>query len=336
MKKARWFISFLTLVGVAAAAEAYHVVNKISVPGDGGWDYLTVDAPARRLFISHGTQVVVLDVDTLRVIGQIADTPGVHGIALSPDRGFTSNGKEGAVTIFDRQSLRVLGKVQAGQNPDAIIYDPASQRVFTFNGRSKDSTAIEAATGQAAGTIPLGGKPEFAVADGSGTVFVNIEDRSELVSIDSKSLTLRNRWPLAPCEEPSSLAMDIAHRRLFAGCGNKKMAVIDADTGKVITTLPIGEHVDATVFDPETRRAFNSNGEGTITVIQEDTPNDFHVVENVPTQKGARTIALDTKTHRLFLTDADFGPTPAATPEQPHPRPAILPGTFVVLVVTQN
>ncbi len=207
----------MSLSSIAATAGAYQVVKKISVPGDGGWDYLTIDSEGRHLFISHSTQVEVLDIDTYQMAGQIADTPGVHGIALSPDRGFTSNGKEGTVTVFDRQSLKVLGKVKAGQNPDAIIYDSFSRRVFTFNGRSENSTAIDAAAGHVAGTIPLGGKPEFAVADGSGTVFVNIEDKSELVSIDSQKLAVKNRWPLAPCQEPSSLTMDVSASTAFRG-----------------------------------------------------------------------------------------------------------------------
>jgi DNA-binding beta-propeller fold protein YncE len=317
----------------AASGNTYGVSQKIAVPGDGGWDYLTADAATRRLYISHGTQVDVLDMDQAKVVGHIANTPGVHGIALSPDRGFISNGKEGTLAIFDPLTLAVLSRVNVGDNPDAILYDPASTHVFTFNGRSHDTTAVDPATGLVVGRLPLGGKPEFAVADGSGMIYDNLEDQSQLVAIDAKALTVKARWPLAPCEEPSSLAIDNAHRRLFAGCGNHQMAVIDADSGHVITTLPIGNHADATVFDPGTGLIFNSNGDGTLTIIHEDSPNAYHVVENVATQKGARTVALDLKTHRLFLATAQFGPAPAATAQQPHPRPAIIPGTFTILVV---
>jgi YVTN family beta-propeller protein len=317
----------------AAASGTYRVLQKLAIPGEGGWDYLMADAAGRRLYISHGTQVDVLDMDQNKVVGHIANTPGVHGIALSPDRGFTSNGKEGTMAIFDLRTLSILARVSVGENPDTILYDPASKHVFTFNGRSQDVTAVDPATAQVVGRLPLGGKPEFAVVDGSGMMYDDLEDQSQLAALETRGLTVKARWPVAPCEGPSSLAMDIAHRRLFAGCGNRTMAVVDADNGHVITTLPIGDHVDATVFDPETALIFNSNGDGTLTIIHEDSPNEYHVVENVITQKGARTMALDSKTHRLFLATAQFGPAPAATAEHPHPRPAILPGTFTLLVV---
>jgi len=237
------------------------------------------------------------------------------------------------VTIFDLKTLAVIGSAQAGTNPDAIVYDPASKRVFAMNGRSQNSTAIDAATGKVAGTIALAGKPEFAVADGAGHVYVNIEDKSEEQRIDSQKLEVTATWPLAPCEEPSGLAMDTAHRRLFAGCGNNMMAVIDADSGKVIATPAIGEGVDANGFDPGLAFAFASNGRSaTLTVVHEDSPDKFTVTEDVPTQRGARTMALDPKTHEVYLVTADFGPPPAASSENPRPRPAILPNSFVVLV----
>jgi YVTN family beta-propeller protein len=324
---------------VAAASPApgpsgYHLLKKIPLGGEGFWDYIIFDSPTRRLFISRGTKVVVLDVDSGKTVGEIPNTDGVHGIALASDlgRGFTSNGRAGTVTIFDLKTLQVTGSVQAGTNPDAIIYDPASKRVFAMNGRSKDVTAIDAASGKAVGTIPVDGKPEFAAADGAGHVYVNIEDKSEEQQIDSQNLKVTATWPLAPCQEPSGLAMDTTNRRLFAGC-DKLMAVIDANTGKVIAAPPIGEGVDANAFDPGTGFAFASNGgSGTLTVVHEDSPDKYSVVEDVPTQAHARTMALDPKTHQVFLVTADFGPAPAATADNAHPRPTMVKDSFVVLV----
>jgi YVTN family beta-propeller protein len=313
----------------------YHLLKKITLGGEGGWDYITFDSPTRRLFISRQTKVIVLDIDSEKVVGEIPNTEGVHGIALAAEfnRGFTSNGRAGTVTIFDMKTLAVIDTVQAGTNPDAIVYDPASKRVFAMNGRSSNSTAIDAATGKVVGTIALSGKPEFAVADGAGHVYVNIEDKSEMWQIDSQKLTATTHWSLAPCKEPSGLAMDLEQRRLFSGCDNKMVAVVDADTGKVIATPEIGDGVDANGFDPGTGFAFSSNGEsGTLTVIHEDTPDKYKVVENVSTQKSARTMTLDPKTHEVFLVAAQFGPRPAATPETPRPRPPILPNSFVVLI----
>jgi YVTN family beta-propeller protein len=315
-----------------AGPSGYHVIKTISIPGDEGWDYVAVDSDARRVYVSHATHVVVLDADTYAIVGDIPDTQGVHGIAIAPDlgRGFVSDGRANTVTIFDLKTLKTLATVKAGTNPDAIIYDPHTQRVFTMNGRSQDTTAINAADGTVAGTLALGGKPEFAAADGHGNIFVNIEDKSELVRFDSEKLTVLNRWPLKPCEEPSGLAVDWKTRRLFAGCGNKLMAVIDADTGKIIATPPIGDGVDANGFDPATNLAFASTGEGTLTVVHEDSADKFTVVENVPTLKSARTMALDLKTHNIFLPAADFDP-PAAGQR----RGKMKPGSFVVLVVAK-
>jgi len=318
-----------------AADPGLHVVKTYTLGGDGGWDYLKLDPDSRRLYVSRGTHVMVIDADSGKSVGDIADTPGVHGIALAPDlgRGFTSNGREGTVSIFDLSTLKTIKKVQVGDNPDAILFDPATKRVFTFNGRSQDSTAIDAATGEVVGKIPLGGKPEFGVTTGAGEIFVNLEDKSEILALDPKNLKIKSRWPLAPCQEPSGLAIDVKNRRLFSGCDNKMMAVVNADTGKVIITLPIGDGVDANGFDPDTEFAFASCGEGVLTVAHEDSPDTFSVVQSVPTQRGARTMALDPKTHQIFLVTAKFGPPPAATEQQPHPRPSILPDSFVVLVV---
>jgi len=317
------------------AASGYHLLKKIPLGGEGGWDYLTFDPSSGRLYIARGTHVIVLDTATGKVVGDIPDTAGVHGVALAPElgRGFTSNGRARTMTIFDTKTLTTVGQVTAGANPDAIVYDPASQRVFAMNGLSGNATAIEAATGKHVGTVTLFGKPEFAVADGRGRVYVNIEDKSELVALDSRKLAVVARWPLAPCEEPTGLAIDLDHRRLFVGCSNRLMAMVDAESGKVITTLPIGSGVDATAFDPGLQYAYASNGEGTLTVIHEDSPDNFTVVDNVSTQRGARTMALDPGTHQIYLVTADFAPAPPPAPGQPRQRPAILPDSFVVLVL---
>jgi DNA-binding beta-propeller fold protein YncE len=340
MKRAAWaamrgaaVVSLLAAWAVAGDS-GFHLLKTYKVGGDGGWDYLRLDSASRHLYISRGTHVSVIDADSGDAVGEIPDTAGVHGIALASElgRGFTSNGREGTVTIFDLNTLKPIAKVSVGENPDAIVYDPITKRVFTFNGRSHDSTAIDAVKGTVVGTIKLDGKPEFAVSDQSGEIFVNIEDKSELAAINPAKLEVKSEWPLAPCESPSGLAIDRKNRRLFAGCDNKVMAVVDADSGKVLSTLPIGRGVDATRFDPETGLAFASCGEGVLTVIREESPDKFSVLENVPTQAGARTMALDEKTHNVFLVTAQFGPPPAPTADQPHPRPSILPDSFVVLV----
>ena len=326
----------LTAAGPAAAESGYKVVTTYKIGGEGGWDYLTADAAARRLYISRATHVIVLDLDSGKTVGEIADTPGVHGIALAPElgRGFVSNGREGTVSIFDLKTLATISKVKVGENPDAILYDPATKRVFTFNGRSQDATALDAAKGTVLGTIKLDGKPEFAASDGKGEIFANIEDKSELVAIDPGKLEVKSRWPLAPCESPSGLSMDRKNRRLFVGCDNKMMAIVDADTGKILATPAIGDGVDATAFDDETGLAFASCGEGVLTVVREESPEKFSVAENVPTQQGARTLALDSKTHNIYVVTAKFGPPPPATPENPHAH-NILSDTFVVLVVAK-
>jgi hypothetical protein len=335
----KWLVSIVSVslaaVALAAAGTGYHVVTTYKVGGEGGWDYLTTDSDARRIYISRGTHVMVVDADSGKVAGDIADTPGVHGIALAPElgKGFTSNGREGMVSIFDMKSLATGSKVKVGDNPDAILYDPATKRVFTFNGRSQDSTAIDATSGKVLGTIKLDGKPEFAASDAKGEIFVNIEDKSELVAIDPNKLEVKAKWPLAPCTEPSGLSIDRKNRRLFVGCDNKMMAVVDADSGKVLATPAIGDGVDATAFDADTGLAFAScGGDGVLTVVKEESPGKF-TAENVPTQKGARTMALDSKTHNAFVVTAQFGTRPAATADNPRPRPPMLPDSFVVLVV---
>jgi DNA-binding beta-propeller fold protein YncE len=278
---------------------------------------------------------MVIDADSGKSVGDITDTPGVHGIALAPElgRGFVSNGREGTVSIFELDSLKPLGKIKAGDNPDAILYDPASKHVFAFNGKSHDATAIDAVKGAVLGTIKLDGKPEFAVSDGKGGVFVNIEDKNELTSLDPNKLEVKARWPMPGCDEPSGLAIDLKNRRLFAGCGNKVMPIVDADSGKVVSTQPICEGVDATAFDADNGLAFASCGDGNLTVIRQDSADKYSVADTVPTKKGARTLALDSKTHQVFVVTADFGPRPAPTADQPRPRPPVLPDSFVVLVV---
>jgi DNA-binding beta-propeller fold protein YncE len=309
MIAATGLLCFVLRAIAAPPADGYSLVKKIPVPGQGSFDYLIVDEGARRLYVSHGTQVEVLDVDSGSIVGNIPNTPGVHGIAIDAEigRGFVSNGKANNVTIFDLKTLKPIADVPTGQKPDAIIFDPATSRVFAFNGGSNSATAIDAASGKIAGTVNLGGGPEYAAADGNGFVYNNLEDESLVLKIDSRKLTVEQRWPTAPCASPSSMAMDRANRRIFIGCRNKLMAVMNADTGKVITTLPIGDHVDATTFDPDTKLIANSNGEGTITVVHEDSPDKYSVVETVKTAPKAKTMALDPKTHQLFLSTAENG-----------------------------
>jgi len=303
------FTLCLMLSVLAFSEESYHVIKKIPIPGQGGFDYLTIDGSARRLYVSHGTQVEVLDVDSGAIVGKIPNTMGVHGIAIAPElgRGFVSDGQTATVTIFDLKTLKPIAEVPAGKKPDAIIYDSASSQVFAFNGGSDSTTVISAADGKVVGTLDLGGGPEFAAADGDGYVFNNLEDQSKLVKINSKKLSVDERWPLAPCEAPSSMAMDRPNRRIFIGCRSKVMAVVDADSGKVITTVPIGDHVDASAFDPESKLIFNSNGEGTISIIHEDSPDTYSVVQTVKTLPRAKTLALDLQTHRVFLSTVEDG-----------------------------
>src|SRR5438552_6325612 len=267
----------------AADAGKFAVKKKTTVGGDGGWDYLTWDAAGKRLFIARATRVMVVDAASGKQTGEIANTEGVHGIALVAEmgKGFTSNGRENTATVFDLKSLKEIAKVKTGNGPDAIVYDPASKRVFTMNGRGRDTTAIDAASNAVAGTVELGGKPEFAVADGKGTVFVNIEDKAELVALDTQGLAVTHRWKMGKCEEPTGLALDEKNRRLFAGCSNKEMAIMDADSGKVIAELPMGDYVDATAFDAKLGLAFSSNGDGTLTVEREESAKKFSVAQTV-------------------------------------------------------
>jgi DNA-binding beta-propeller fold protein YncE len=299
----------LTFLAASDSKSGYSLTKKIPIAGQGSWDYLFVDEAARRLYVTHGTQVEVLDVDSGEIAGKVENLHGIHGIAIAPDlgRGFVTNGQTSTVTIFDLKSLKSIQEVPVGKKPDAILFDPATSRVFAFNGDGNSATAIEAKTGKVAGTVDLGGGPEFAAADGAGYVFNNLEDQSLVAKIDARKLTVEQRWPTAPCQSPSSMAIDRTNRRLFIGCRSKVMAVMNLDTGKVITTLPIGDHVDATAYDPATHLIFNSNGEGTITIIRQDDPNTYSVVETVKTLPRAKTMALDSKTRQLFLSTAEGG-----------------------------
>ena len=314
----------------------YKISDKIHLDGDGGWDYLTMDDSTSRLFISHGMIVQVLDVKENKVVGVIPDTKGVHGIALARElnKGFISNGRDTSVTVFDLKTLRVITKIKVtGNNPDAILYDPYSHKVFTFNGRSSNSTAIDANSDKVIGTIELPGKPEFSVSDGKGKIYVNIEDKSQLCMINPLTLKVEQTWSVSPGEEPSGLALDIENHRLFSVCGNKLMIVLDADNGKVITKIDIGEGVDGVAFDPGLKRIYSSNGEGNLTVVQQEDKNTYKVMETLPTQRGARTITLSPKTHHIYLPVAEYGEAPAATTENPHPRPPAKENTFTILEI---
>ncbi len=336
MKKVFFTISFVLIIVIPSlnAQSNYTIANKFHIPGNGGWDYLTVDESTGRIFVSHSTVVDVVNENDGKFLGMIPDTKGVHGIAIAPDlnKAFISNGADSSVTIIDLKLLSFIAKVKVtGKNPDAILYDPFSHKVFVYNGRTSNATVIDGATNKVVATIKLDGKPEFSVTDGKGKVYVNIEDKSEITCINSSSLKVEQTWSIAPGEEPSGLALDNDNHRLFAVCANKMMVVLDAMTGKVITTLPTGNGTDGAAFDPSLKRAYSSNGEGTMTVVQEINPNEFKVLENVPTLPGARTITIDKRTHHLFLSTAEFGPAPSATADNPRPRPTVKPDSFTLL-----
>ena len=337
------------LLGAAAGATAIAVAEGASAPekmavlqewklgGEGGWDYLTLDASAQRLFVSRGTHVDVVATDSGKIIGTIPDTSGVHGIALAPDlkRGFTSNGKGDSITVFDLGSLKVIQEIKVpAHNPDAILYEPAGKHVFTFNGKSKDVTVIDAAKLTVVARLPVPDKPEFAADDGAGSIYVNIESEpGQMVVIDSRTLKVKATWPLPGCNSPSGLAIDTVAHRLFSVCDDKVMAITDATTGKQIARAAIGDGPDAAAYDPKRKRVLSSNGEGTLTVLKQESADKYTLAETVKTRRGARTMALDPTSGKVYLATADFGPAPAATAEQPHPRPAAVPGSFTVIVV---
>ncbi len=325
-----------THVSAQPETSSYKMFNTFPVEGDGGWDFLTIDENTGRLFVSHGTVTQVVDSETGSLLGTIENTKGVHGIALAQTEGkaFISCGKDSTVSIVDLATLALLDKIKVtGANPDAILYDPYSHRVFVFNGHSSNATVLDAKTNMVLATIPLEGKPEVSVSDGKGKIYVNIEDKSLITVINATTLVVESTWSISPGEEPSGLALDNVHHRLFSVCGNKKMVVVDAMNGKVLATLDIGDRVDGCAFDPELKRAYSSNGEGSITVVQDNGKDKYAVLTTVPTQKGARTICLNSRTHHIYLSTAEYGDTPAPTAEVPRPRPSILPGTFRILDV---
>jgi YVTN family beta-propeller protein len=332
-------LAFLLPVCAVAASHAggWKVQQRFVVGGEGGWDYLALDQAAQHLYVSHSDRVIVLDTKDGKRVGEINGLSGVHGIALADDlhRGFISNGRADTVTVFDPATLKVEQTVSVGaKNPDGIVYDPYSQRVFTFNGDSNDASVIDAKNGKLLGHVALPGRPEFSVSDGQGHVFANIESRNELVEIDPRAKKVTAVWPLRDCEEPSGLAIDVAHHRLFSVCRNKVMAVTDSSNGKAIASVPIGEGPDAARYDARRGLVFSSNGRsGTLTVAREITPDRYRVLANVPTQKSARTMALDEASGEIFLSAAELGPRPQSTLAHPHPRPAVKPGSFTVLVV---
>jgi DNA-binding beta-propeller fold protein YncE len=331
MRRVITSVSLLLAAGAALAApEGYKLLKTVPVEGDGGWDYVFADEAGRRVYVSHGSEVVVLDADSYEIKGKIADLKGVHGIAVAPDldRGFISNGQGNNVTIFDTKKLKVLDTVETGKNPDAIIFDPATKRVLAFNGRGASATVIDAKEGKALKTFDLGGKPEFACADGKGKVFVNLEDKSEIVRLDADKMEVLDRYKLDPGEGPSAMAMDRKSGRVFIGCGNKLMVVVNAENGKVVAKAPIGEGVDAAAFDPDTGLIYFSCGEGIVSVIHEDDADKYTPADPIKTRLRSKTLALDLKTHNLFIPGGEFKPDP----DNPKARPKMTPGTFSVQV----
>ena len=351
------WLSGVLLVAAATAVQAapppaYHLVKEIPLAGDTGWDYLSIDSQARRLYVTRGTHIAVVDIDTNTVVGDIADTPGVHGFAIAPElgKGFSSNGTESKVSVVDLKSLATVAKIGTQEGPDAILYEPGHREVYAFNGRAKSVTIISAASGQVVESLPLPGKPEFPAADpDDGRVFVNIEDRNEVVAIDTGTHKIVNEWPIAPGESASGMAFDATHHRLFLGCENHLMLMLDSNSGKVVGSVPIDMGVDANAFDNQLQLAFSSNGEGTVTIAREAAPDKLVVVQTLRTQPSARTMALDPKTHRIYLSAATLQPTQANAPateaqrrkshEEPQARRgatghrrATVPGTFKVLV----
>ncbi len=341
MHRAGILIAALALLSLDAMLFAqvsdshYKIANKFHVGGDGGWDIIAMDDSTGRLYVSHATMVQVVDTKTGKTVGTIPDTKGVHGTAIAREagKGFTSNGKDTSVTVFNLATLAVVTKVRVtGIGPDAIAYDKFSQAVFVFNGKSSNATVIDAKTNKVTATIALDGKPEFPASDEHGLLYVNIEDKNMVDVIDAKSAKVTRKFPVAPGEGPSPIALDMATNTLFIGCGNKLMVMADAKTGRILGSVPIGDHADGAAFDPFYKRAYVSCGDGTLTVVQ-SAGGKFTVLENVATQKGAKTIALDQKTHHVYLPTAEFGPAPAPTADNPRARPPVVPGTFVVLDV---
>jgi YVTN family beta-propeller protein len=326
-------IAALVAGAAHAGAASYRIADRFPIGGDDKWDYPSVDSAAQRLYLSRGTHVVVVDTRTGHIAGDIADTPGVHGIAVASalGRGYISLGKSGQVKVFDLKTLAVVATVEAGTKPDAIVYEPQTRQVFVFNGHSSNASVIDAATNKVVATIALGGAPEFARADGAGNVYANIENTNELVALDANGRKVSARWPLPGCDGPTGLALDSVHHRSFSACANKKMSILDLHTGRSVATLPIGAFVDGAEFDADSQNAFSANGDGTLTVVHEADPEHFTIAQTLATARGARTIALDASRHKLYLPTARFEETAAAAAVEP--KGPVLPGSFFVLVV---
>ncbi len=325
----------LALQGVSASESPYKLLREIPIGGEGGWDILSIDSSAHRLYLSHATKVVVVDLEKNAIAGEIADTPGVHAFLAVPElnRGFSSNGKEAKASVIDLKTLETISKIETGEGPDAMAYDAKRGELYVFNHKGDSATVIEAKSTRVVATIALGGSPEFGAADeAAGRVYVNLEDKSEVAVIDTAKHEVIARWPLAPGEEPTGLAFDAVHHRLFSACNNKLMTMLDTATGKVVGTTPIGERVDGCVFDAGTQLAFASGGDGTVTIAKEETPEKLSAVQTLPTEKGARTIALDPATHRIYLPSAQFQPAPAPSPGASPGRPTIVPNSMKLLV----
>ncbi len=338
--KTKWNTFLVTLILLVSTSSAegageYRIVKRIPVSGDGGFDFLSIDQSSRRLYVSHGTQVDVLDVDSEIVVGRIDGLSRVHGIAIAPgtERGYITNGGTSSVVIFDTRTFGRVGEVPAGKNPDHILYDPAAKRIFAFNNGDGTISVIDAVTGRAAGSVNVGGRLEIGISDGRGGIYVNVEDTSEIVRIDSRNLTVVSRWSLAPLADPTGLGYDPKTRRLFSGGGNKLLAVVDADSGKVITTLPIGGGTDGTEFDPTSRNIFSSCGDGTLSIIHQDGPDRYTVSQTLQTQSRSKTLAVDVKTGKIFLPSVKYSAIPPATADNPKPKAAIEAGSFALLVV---
>ena len=315
---------------MSTGAAPYKFQTEIPIGGDGGWDYLSMDSDSHRLYVSHGTSVVVIDTEQNKVVGEIADTPGVHGIAIAPDlkKGFTTNGRENKSGVVDLGTLKTTAKIETGANPDGMLYVPGLKQVYIFNGRGQSATVINAIDNSVVATVSLNGKPEFAAVDEKmGRVFNNLEDKNELVAIDTKSHEVANRWPITPGEEASGMAYDSAHHRLFLGCGNKMMVMVNSENGKVVDHIAIGDGVDAAAFDPASQLAFASCGDGTVTIAHEDSPDHLTIVQTLKTEKGAKTMTIDPGTHKIYLGSAKFEPSAAG-----QRRGKIVPGSFKVLV----
>lgn len=339
MKKSGWLLLGVILAGTALAAYAsekgYGILQRVHLPGDGGWDFLTVDDPSRRVYITHAESVQVLDADSFKLLGTVADVKRPHGVVVLPEmgKGFISSGDPGSVVVFDLKTFKKLSEIPSSKDTDVILYDKPSGRIFTFNGDSSNSTVIDPASGKAVKTIDLGGEPEVAVSDGKGHLYDDLASKDQVLRINAKTLKVEKRWSIAPGKSPTGLAMDVEHNRLFVGCRNKTLIVLNASNGKVVQALPIGEHVDSTGFDPSTGTVFNSCGDGTLSVVHEDSANKYHVVEDAKTEPGARTMAFDPKTGHVLAPTAKMGPPPTPTTDDPHPWRKPLPGTFEVLVI---